>query len=165
MHKKTPKAVDIEDLFGDEISSEPDLFSESDVDKTITQNVVTTEAKDTSTLTEPVQGSSSTTTTKRHVSGPSDALKRSEMLNKHMNFMKPRLGSSPSMKHPRIRSRTWLTMIQLAKTGEDMTKVMDLIPKLHEGGGALPSLFAEQFVREWYITSWVHLSQHPHKNI
>ena len=28
---------------------------------------------------------------------------------------------------------------------------MDLIPMLHEGGGALPNLFAEEFVREWYI--------------
>ena len=141
--------VDIEDLFEDEITSEPDLFAESDADKTIARNdaTTTTEAKLTSTSTDPIQGSS---TPKRRVLTPSDPLKRSEMLNRHMHFMKPRLGSSPSKKHPRIRSRSWLTMIQLAKNRDDMTKVMDLIPMLHEGGGALPSLFAEAFVREWY---------------
>ena len=42
-----------------------------------------------------------------------------------------------------MRSRTWLTIMQLVKDGKDMMKVVDLIPMLHEGGGALPSLFAE----------------------
>ena len=44
-----------------------------------------------------------------------------------------------------------------------MTKVVDLIPMLHEGGGALPNLFAEEFVREWYIpTKFVLLSKLSH---
>jgi len=143
VHKKAPK-VDIEDLFGDETAFEPDLFAEPE--NTITQNDSTTNAKGSSTSTDPiVEGSS--TTAKRHVSAPSDPFKRSALLNKHINFMKPRLGSSPSKKLPEIRSRTWLTLIQLAKNGEDMTKIVDLIPMLHEGGGALPTLFAEEFVR------------------
>ena len=147
VHKKAPK-VDIEDLFGDETAFEPDLFA--DPENTITQNDATTNAKGSSTSTDPiVEGSSSTA--KRHVSAPSDPFKRSALLNKHINFMKPRLGSSPSKKYPKIRSRTWLTLIQLAKNGEDMTKVVDLIPMLHEGDGALPTLFAEEFVREWWI--------------
>lgn len=145
MHKKTPK-VDIEDLFGDDVAFESDLFTEPD--KTIIQKDATTTAKTSSTSTGSIKGSS---TAKRHVSAPKDPLKRSAMLNKHIFFMKPRLGSSPSKIHPRIRSRTWLTMIQLAKNREDMMKVVDLIPILHEGGGALPSFFAEEFVREWYI--------------
>ena len=77
--------------------------------------------------------------------------------------MKPRLGSSPSKKHPLIRSKAWFTMIQLAKNGEEMSKVVDLIPMLHEGGGALPSLFAEEFVRKWYIPSPQNYS-HIHKH-
>lgn len=144
VHKKTPK-VDIEDLFGDETIFEPDLFTEPD--KTTTQNV-TTKAKGTSTSSDPKESSR---TVKRRVSAPSDPLKQSAMLKKNINFMEPRLGSSPSKINPKIRSRTWLTMIQLAKNGEDMTKVVDLIPMLHEGGGALPNLFAEEFVREWFI--------------
>ena len=144
MHKKTPK-VDIEDLFGDEISYEPDLFTETD--KTPTQNV-TTKAKGTSTSSAPMESSR---TVKRRVSAPSDALKQSAMLKEHINLMETRLGSSPSKIRPKIRSRTWLTMIQLVKNGEDMTKVVNLIPKFHEGGGALPNLFAEEFVREWFI--------------
>jgi hypothetical protein len=51
-------------------------------------------------------------------------------------------------------------MIQLAKNGEEMSKVVELIPMLHQGGGELPSLFAEEFVREWYIYS-SKLFSHP----
>ncbi|KAF8811637.1 hypothetical protein BYT27DRAFT_7336091 [Phlegmacium glaucopus] len=137
VHKKKAK-VDIDDLFGDEATFEHDLFAESTVEKT----VGTAEAEGTSTA--QIKRSS---TTKRHVSAPSKSFKRSAMINKHIAFMQPRLGSSPSKTQPKIRSRTWLTMMQLAKDGEDMRKVVDLIPKLHEGGGALPGLFAEEFVR------------------
>lgn len=147
MHKKKAK-VDIEDLFGDEAAaSGHDLFAEPTVDKTPTP-VVQTEAtaKAEGTSTAPTTRSS---TTRGRVSAASDPFKRSALLDKHLTFMQPRLGSSPSKTQPKIRSRTWLSMIQLAKDGEDMRKVVDLIPKLHEGGGALPSRFAEEFVREW----------------
>ena len=145
VHKKVQN-FDIENLFEDDVAFEPDLFTEPKPDKTITQHDATTKTKDSSASTE---GSSSTP--KRRVSALSHSLKRSALLDKHIHFMKPRLGSSPSKKHPRIRSRTWLTMLQLAKNGEDMTKVVELIPMLRDGGGALPSLFAEVFVREWYF--------------
>jgi len=69
------------------------------------------------------------------------------LLNKNIAFVKPRLGSSPAQTHPMIRSRTWLTMIQLAKDGEDMRQVVDLIPIACEGGGVLPGRFAQEFVR------------------
>ena len=146
MHKKTPK-VDIEDLFGDDITFEPDLFTEPD--KAIPQNDTTTKAKGSSTSSDTTE-SSNTTTTKRRVS---TAFKRSAKLNKHIYFVKPRLGSCPSKIHPLIRLRIWFTMIQLAKNGEDMKKVVELIPMLQEGGGAVPNLFAEEFVRKWYIPS------------
>jgi len=116
--------------------SEHDLFTEPTVDKTITQKEAATKAK-----------GSSTSTAQRHVSAPSDPLKRSLLLNKQISFMKPRLGSSPLKRQPKIRSRTWFTMMQLAKDGEDMRKVVELIPNLHQGGGVLPGLFAEEFVR------------------
>ena len=148
VHKKTPK-VDIEDLFEDDLF-EPDLFSEP-VQK-VTQNEATTMlAKDSSMSTDPKEGSS---TAKRRVSARSVAFKRTALFNKQIHFMKPRLGVSPS-KHPNIRSRTWLTMMQLAKDEEDMKKVLDLIPMLHEGGGPLPSRFEENFVREWYPFSHI----------
>ena len=64
MHKKTPK-VDIEDVLGNEITSEHDLLAEPD--ETITQNDATTRAKGSSTA-------------KRH-------FKRSALLNKHFYFI------------------------------------------------------------------------------
>jgi len=135
VHKKQAK-VDIEDLFGDEMvssSEHHDLFAEP-----------TAVDDKTSTSTGPTEQRSS-----RRVSS-SNPFKRSALLNKQIGFMKPRLGSSPLETEPKIRSRTWLTMMQLAKDGEDMKKVVDLLPMLHAGGGggsALPSLFAEEFVR------------------
>ena len=114
--KKTTK-VDIEDLLGDEITSEHDLLAEPA--ETITQNDATTRAKGSSTA-------------KRHFN-------RSALLNKPFYFMKPRLGSSPSNRHPDIRLTTWLTIMQLVKDEENMMKVVDLIPMLHEGGSALPT--------------------------
>ena len=80
---------------------------------------------------------------------PLDSSKRSTLLNKHIKFTKPRLGSPPSKDYPKVLPKAWLTMIRLAKDGEDMTRIVDLIPMLHEGGGVLPALFAEEFVREW----------------
>jgi len=145
VHKKTPK-IDIENLFEDDIT-EPDLFAEPE--KTIPQKDAISKDKGSSTSTDPIQSSS---TSQRRASVPSSVFKRSALLNKHIGIIKLRLGSSPSKKNPGFRSRTWLTMIQLAKNGEDMTKIVDLISMLHDGG-ALPSLFAEEFVRKWYIPS------------
>ena len=160
VHKKTPK-VDIEDLFEDDLF-EPDLFSEP-VQK-VTQNEATTIlAKDSSTSTDPKESSS---TAKRRVSARSIAFKRTALFNKQIYFVKPQLGVLLKQR-PNIRSRTWLTMIQLAKDGEDMKKVLDLIPMFHEGGGALPSRFTEDFVREWYRPSHIFLSKlsHIHKHL
>lgn len=145
MQKKSAK-IDIEDLFGDETASEHDLFAEPAVDKIQTQKEATIKAQGPSTSTAPTADSS---TNRRRVSAPSDPFKRSALLNKKIMFIKPRLGSSSSQTQSKIRSRTWLTMMQLAKNGEDMRKIVDLIPMLHKGGGALPPLFAEEFVREW----------------
>lgn len=145
MYKKKAKVDDIEDLFGDGMVSSSehhhDLFAEP---------IAATVADKTSTTTTgPTERSSS-----RRVSS-SNPFKRSALLNKQIGFMKPRLGSSPLETQPKIRSRTWLTMMQLAKDGEDMKKVVDLLPMLHAGGGggssALPSLFAEEFVRESFF--------------
>ena len=144
VHKKTAK-VDIEDLFGDETASDHELFAEPTVDQTTT-TCQKENAKSSSTSTSPVGGSS---TTQRRASASSNLFKRSALLDKNINFLKPRLGPSPSKKQPKIRSRAWLTMMHLAKDGEDMRKVVDLIPILHQGGGALPGLFVEGFVREW----------------
>jgi hypothetical protein len=147
VHKKTPK-VDIDDLFGDDMAS--DLFSESIVDEPATRKEVTTKAKASSTSTStaaPVEGS---TTTQRRAKAPSDPFRRrSALLNKHIDSIKPQLVSSPSQKQPQIRLRTWFTMMQLAKDGEDMRKVVDLLPDWRKGGGGLPALFGEEFVREW----------------
>ena len=128
VHKKTAK-VDIDDLFGDDMAS--DLFSEP-----TTQRGATTKAK-----------KDSSTSTANAPSGP--FRRRTTLLNKHIHSLKPRLVSLPSQKQPQFRSRIWLTMIQLAKDGEDMRKVVDLIPDLHKGGGTLPALFGEEFIREW----------------
>jgi hypothetical protein len=142
---KNKAKVDIEDLFGDETASEHDLFAEPPVDKTVVQEEATTATKGSSTTTSPIEGSSGT---RRRVPSRSDPFKRSALLNRHIGFIQPRVGPSPSQTHPKIRSRTWLTMMQLAKDGEDMRKLVDLIPMFHEGGGVLPSPFAEEFVRE-----------------
>ena len=143
VYKKKAKVDDIEDLFGDEMVSSSehhhDLFAEPTTTTTVVDKKTTTTTK----------GSS---TSSRRVS--SNPFKRSALLNKQIGFMKPRLGSSPLETQPKIRSRTWLTMMQLAKDGEDMKNVVDLLPMLHAGSGgsgALPSLFAEEFVREWWF--------------
>lgn len=142
MHKKTPK-YDFDDLFVDDLF-EADLFAPP-VQK-ITQNEVIAEAQKLSSMSINPEGSK---TGRRRLSARSIAVKRAALINKHIYFLKPRLGSTPSV-HPNIRPRTWLTMMQLAKDGDDMKKILELIPILHEGGGALPSVFAEEFVREWH---------------
>ena len=157
VHKKTPK-YDFDDLFVDDLF-EADLFAPP-VQK-ITQNEVIAEAQKLSSMSINPEGSK---TGKRRLSARSIAVKRAALLNKHIYFLKPRLGSTPSV-HPNIRPRTWLTMMQLAKDGDDMKKILELIPILHEGGGALPSVFAEEFVREWhhfffYSQSYSHIHKH-----
>jgi len=49
-------------------------------------------------------------------------------------------------------------MIQLAKDGEDMRKVVDLIPNLYARGGVVPDLFAEEFVRRCEQLGCQHLA-------
>ena len=76
--------------------------------------------------------------------------------------MKPRLGSSLSKTRRRgtlsSGQELGLTMIQLEKDGEDMTKVVDLFPMVWH---ALPGLFAVDFVvtREWHPPSHLSYSQ------
>jgi hypothetical protein len=107
--------------------------------KTPIEAATTTEINDASTSsTDPIDGSSAA------------ALKRSSLFNRHVSSLKSRLGYSPSMMHNVVRSKNYLTMMQFAKNAEDMSKVVDLIPKFCEGGGRLPICFGEEFVREWY---------------
>ena len=56
-------------------------------------------------------------------------------------------------------------MMQVAKDGEDMRKVVDLILNLHARGSVLPDIFVEKNIREWpsvtmFITPFFNM-QHP----
>ena len=138
MSKKKSK-VFIEDLFGDDAFLEPDVVKNESAPAAKVQVAVEKVASTASTPVTP-------TVKKLSQEGlsPEKLAKRFKATVKHME---PRIGRKPSVPHP-VRKRAFLTLLDFARSEEDVRKIMELIPGFQEARGELHPDFAVDFTRK-----------------
>ncbi|KAH9478045.1 hypothetical protein JR316_0010282 [Psilocybe cubensis] len=147
--KSRTAAIEEDDLFAD------DLFSEDLVSDT-SSVAPKSQAAPTTTTTTTTTSASSTTSTTETVSKPKwvrrrkaklEPSTRQQRFEAHLAYITPRLGRTPEVANPRIRKRLLITLAQLAKTEEELTKVSNLLPGYHAAGLEVPEGYAEVFAR------------------
>lgn len=69
-----------------------------------------------------------------------------QLFNKNVEFMKPRLGHKPDIRHPPIRKSTWIRTLALCQTEEQLRKVMQMIPLWRDMGLNFDSTFSHAFI-------------------
>jgi len=138
VNKKKSNVV-IEDLFGDDAFLEGDLIK----DETTTAAKSLDPKKKAVSLTTRVQKKIPLAI--RRKLSPEELTKRFEATVKHME---PRIGRNPSVAHPLVRKRTFLTLLDIARSEEHVRKILDLIPRYREARGDLHPSFAVAFTRK-----------------
>lgn len=127
MKKKRGAAADVEDMF-DEFEI---------VDESIkTKPEVTSEAPASSTSAQASEGKRKLTLEERQV-----------QFSQIMDFVKPRLGRKPEITGTYARNASWLRLLQLATTKEQLQEIVELMPRWKESGRKFDSTFSAAFVR------------------
>ncbi|KAH6908822.1 hypothetical protein BKA70DRAFT_1188665 [Coprinopsis sp. MPI-PUGE-AT-0042] len=72
---------------------------------------------------------------------------RQAQFSEIMGFVKPRLGRKPEITGNYARDASWLRLLQLATTKEQLQEVVDLMPLWKESGRKFNSTFSAAFVR------------------
>ncbi|KIM38013.1 hypothetical protein M413DRAFT_448055 [Hebeloma cylindrosporum] len=150
--KKKSKAI-VDDLFGDDVALEDDLIKEESVP-----------AAKSRLSTKPVSSKPSTPATpivkkislaERRKLSPE---KLSERFEATVKYMEPRIGRKPSVAHPLVRKRAFLTLLDYARSEEHLRKIMELIPRFREARGDLHPDFAVDFTRRCQELQCPHLA-------
>jgi hypothetical protein len=128
MKKKRGAAAEVEDMF-----EEFEIVDESIKTKAGT----TPDAPAASTSAQASEG-------KRRLTPQERQAQFSEV----MAFVKPRLGRKPEITGNYARDASWLRLLQLATTKEQLQEVVELTPQWKESGRKFNSSFATAFVRE-----------------
>ena len=137
MSKKKSKAV-IEDLFGDNL--EQDLIKDESAPAAKTRVAV-----------KKVASTPATPTVKKISIAEQGRLspeKLAERFEATVKYMEPRIGRKPSVAHPLVRKRAFLTLLDFARSEEHVRKIMELVPRFREARGDLHPDFAVDFTRE-----------------
>lgn len=147
MHKKKAGVV-IDDLFADAV--EEDLITPTNAKAAVVGQP--SRGPTASTSATPAPGPSAQTAAKQ-VSKKQKLVpeERLSQFNRNLEFLAPRIGRRPALKLPLVRKSTWVQLIQLATTEEQMVKVVDLLPGWKEAGKQFDAKFSDPFVREFYI--------------
>lgn len=142
MSKKKSKAV-IEDLFGDDAFLEQDLIKD--------------ESAPTPKAVKKVPSTAATSTFKKISIAEQGRLspeKLAERFEATVKYMEPRIGRKPSVAHPLVRKRAFLTLLDLARSEEHVRKIMELVPRFREARGDLHPDFAVDFTRKSHLPSF-----------
>jgi len=137
--KKKSNAV-TEDLFGDDVFVEEDLIKDTSAPAAKPQVGMKKLASEPSTRTTP-----KVSVAEQKRLSPE---KLSERFEAAVKYMEPRIGRRPTVTHPVVRKRAFLTLLDLARSEEHLRKIMELIPRFQEARGELHSDFAVDFTRK-----------------
>ena len=139
MSKKKSNAV-TEDLFGDDAFVEEDLIKDTSAPAAKPPVAMKKQASEPSTRTTP-----KLSVAEQKRLSPEELTERFEAAVK---FMEPRIGRRPSVTHPHVRKRAFLTLLDLARSEEHLRKIIELIPRFREARGDIHPDFAVDFTRE-----------------
>lgn len=84
-----------------------------------------------------------------------------QLFNKNVEFMKPRLGHKPDIRHPPIRKSTWIRTLALCQTEEQLRKVMQMIPLWRDMGLNFDSTFSHAFISTSPNADFSHFADLP----
>jgi hypothetical protein len=139
---KKKSNVIIEDLFGDDSFLEGDLIKDETTPASKSPDPKKIAASKSSTPTTPTR--KKIPVVERRKLSPEKLTERFETTVKHME---PLIGRNPAVIHPLVRKRTFLTLLDIARSEEHVRKILDLIPRYREARGDVHPSFAVDFTR------------------
>ncbi|KAJ3573816.1 hypothetical protein NP233_g2199 [Leucocoprinus birnbaumii] len=94
-------------------------------------------------------------TTTPEVEKPRKKIKRTSLTPKHkqrrfdehISFMQPRLSRPPKLHSPLIRKNTWIRLLALCQTEEQLKQVIDMMPSWKDAGCNFDATFSRAFIR------------------
>ncbi|KAG6902128.1 hypothetical protein C0995_004074 [Termitomyces sp. Mi166 len=144
--KKKAAAVEIEDLFSDEVVE--DLIPSEPV----TRNKPAPSADVAKAAGKPAPEASSSKASSVVKAKATKSRKLSEedrvaRFNQTLEFVTPRLGRNPTIKMPMVRNSIWAQLVQLAMTKQQLETITGMFSRWVESGHKFDNSFSELFVR------------------
>jgi len=145
-YKKKGKVV-VDDLFSEDTFVEEELVKGSSTVYTAQPSSPAPSVQP-EVLSSHLQQATTRKPKKRLALSPSVRLER---LNGLLSFTERRIGRVPELATPLVRRRSWLNMLDLVASEEQMQRIVDLFPAYKNGAGEFPIGFAEAFASRFIL--------------
>ena len=145
-YKRKGKVI-VDDLFSEDTFVEEELVKGSSTVYTAKPSSPAPSLQP-ETLSSQLQQATIRKPKKRLALSPSVRLER---LNGLLSFTERRIGRVPELATPLVRRRSWLNMLDLVASEEQMQRIVDLFPAYKNGAGEFPIGFAEAFASRFIL--------------